>query len=444
MKRISFLLLVLLTSLSATYAQMSVAINYKSQEDRLAKSNTTIQDEKKAVLAKTWIDRAKLLQEIADCHMQYLRAGMTPNEARIFFKEPKEQKTYPDGREEYVYERFSLTFEGSKLKYWVETQQILPSSLDDAVLAYKKAKELDVENKNGKKITEGLKLLRDIYNKSALNSFYQKDYVSAYKSFDNYVKLGDIKDVSTGIDTVFIYYTGVTAQSALMYDEAIQYLNRAKALKYNEPLIYTALKDCYLAKGDSISALASLKEGLQAYPNRVEILIDVINYYLIVNESDKALEFLQKAKDQDPSNKSYYYVEGTLYDKMGKTAESVTAYKKAIAMDSTYFDAYYNLGVLYYNNGIKLTENANNEPDNRKYAEKKKIADDEFLNVIPYMERAYTIIAEAPLSTDDAINKSNIENKKATLETLKTLYYRLKMNDQLDRVSKLMQELQPQ
>ncbi len=439
MKRISFLFLVLITCLASSYAQVS--INYKSLEDKLAKSNAAIQDEKKAVLAKTWLDRAKTLQEIADVHSQYLRAGMSANEAKIYFKEPKEMKTYPDGREEYVYERFTLTFEGGNLRYWTETQPILPTALDDAAAAYKKAKELDVENKLEKKIVEGYKALREIHNKVALNYFYQKDYVSSYKSFDNYIKLGEIKGVSNTIDTVVIYYTGVTAQSAKMYDEAILYYNKAKELKYKDPLLYASLKECYLAKGDSAAALTSLQEGLKIFPKSVEILTELINYYLVAGEADKALDYLQKAKEQDPTNKSYYFAEGTLLDKMGRVDDAVGAYKKAISMDSTYFDAYFNLGVLYFNHAIKLTEAANNEPDNKKYIEKKKIADDEFQKVIPYMEKAYQLAANAPVSNDPNVNKAQQENKKSTLETLKTLYYRLKMNDQLDRVSKLLQEL---
>lgn len=439
MKRISFLFLVLITCLASSYAQ--VGVNYKALEDKLAKSNAAIQDEKKAALAKTWLDRAKILQEVGDSHSQYLRVGMSPIEAKLFFKDPKEMKTYPDGREEYVYDRFSMFFEAGTFKYWVETQPILPTALDDAAAAYKKAKELDVENKMEKKIVEGLKSLREIHNKLALNFFYQKDYVSSYKSFDSYLKLGEIKGVSDKIDTLIIYYAGVTAQSANMYDEALQYFNKTKELNYKDPFLYTSLKECYLAKGDSAAALTSLQEGLKVFPQNVVILTELINYYLLKGEGDKALDYLQKAKEQDPGNKSFYFAEGTLYDKMGKIDDAVAAYKKALSIDSTYFDAYFNLGVLHFNNAVKLSEAANNEPDNKKYAEKKKLADDEFLKVIPQMEKAYKIISSAPASNDPNANKATMDNKRSTLETLKTLYYRLKMNDQLERVNKLLQEL---
>ncbi len=440
MKRISFLFLVLITSLTSSYAQ--VGVNYKSLEDKLAKSNAAIQDEKKAVLAKTWLDRAKTLQDIADAHSQYLRVGMSSVEAKIFFKEPKEMKTYPDGREEYVYDRFSMFFEGGKLKYWVETQPILPTALDDAAAAYKKAKELDTDSKLDKKITEGYKSLRSLHYKVALNYYSQEDFVSSYKSFDNFLKLGEVKGVSDKIDTAEIYYTGVTAQSAKMYDEALHYYNKAKELKYyKDPYLFASLKECYLAKGDSAAALQSLQDGLKVFPKNVVVLTELINYYLVKGEGEKALDYLQKAKDQDPGNKSYYFAEGTLLDKMGQVDNAVNAYKKAISIDSTYFDAYFNLGVLHFNNALKLTEVANNEPDNKKYAEKKKLADDEFLKVGPYMEKAYKIISSVPASSDPNANKATMDNKRSTLETLKTLYYRLKLNDQLERVNKLLQEL---
>jgi hypothetical protein len=99
------------------------------------------------------------------------------------------------------------------------------------------------------------------------------------------------------------------------------------------------------------------------------------------------------------------------------------------------------LGVIYFNSGVKLTEAANNEPDDKKYIEKKKIADDEFKKVIPYMEKAYSIISNTALTDNADTNKAIMENKRATLETLKTLYYRLKMTSQFDKTTKLLQEL---
>lgn len=440
MKRITLFLFLLFAGLTYALGQME-GINYQALEDKLAKSNKNLQDEKKAGSVKTWYERAKLLEDIADVNVQYLRNNMKNTEIKLYFKEPKEIKSYTDGKEEYIYDRIVFTFENGNLKYWNETNPILPNAEEEAFTAYQKVKELDTEGKYEKKIIDGYKNLRTIHNKNALNFYYQKDYANSYKSFDQYCKLGEIKGVTEKIDTIFIFYTGITAQSAKMYDEAINYFNKTKALNYKEPLLYTALRACYLAKGDTIKSIEILKEGLEAYPSNVDILIELINYYLSKGESNKALDYLQKAKEQDPTNKSYYFAEGTLYDKKGELDKAVEAYSKACSMDSLYFDSFYNLGVLYFNNGVKLTEAAQNEMDNKKYTEKKRIADEEFKKALPYMEKAYNIVLETPLSSNPEENKTVQDNKRAALENLKTLYYRLKMTEQFEKTNQLLKEL---
>ena len=70
-------------------------------------------------------------------------------------------------------------------------------------------------------------------------------------------------------------------------------------------------------------------------------------------------------------------------------------------------------------------EDAVNENDNKKYLEKKAAAEEQFKKAIPYMEKA-----------------SELNPKEVSpLETLKALYYRLKMNDKLEIVNQKLKEL---
>jgi tetratricopeptide (TPR) repeat protein len=445
MKKIAFLLLIAIAGLNS-FAQTTeggtTGPNYQSLENRLVKSDKTIVDEKKMNLAKTWIERARLLEDIADVNTQFLRVNsLKPIEAKIYFKEPKEDKSYSDGREEMVFDRITLTFIGGVLKYWDETNLIKENALDEAVKAFEKAKELDVEKKFTKKIVEGYKEIRGIYEKNAFSSYNKKDYANAHKNFAAFVDLGDKEEVKS-VDTAYAYYAGLTAYVGKMYKEACVYFAKAEANNYKDPLLYTTLEACYYLSGDTAKGFEYLKKGLEKYPNNQDILVELINYYLSHGESDKALEYLEKAKEKDPTNKSYYFAEGTLFDKMGNTQKAIETYQKACQMDTMYFNSYYNLGVIYFNSGVKLTDIANSEMDNKKYAEKKKVADEEFKKVLPYMERAYYITSKAPASDNMEVAKANAENKRATLETLKTIYYRLKMNDKLDKVTKELKELQ--
>ena len=116
-----------------------------------------------------------------------------------------------------------------------------------------------------------------------------------------------------------------------------------------------------------------------------------------------------------------------MYDKLQKVDQATESYLKAIEFRDDYFDAYYNLGALYYNKGVKQVDIANAIPSNQplKYEEEKNKADLEFKKAIPYMEKAHEL------------NPAD----KFTMESLKTLYYRLKMLDKHAEIVEKMKNL---
>ena len=110
--------------------------------------------------------------------------------------------------------------------------------------------------------------------------------------------------------------------------------------------------------------------------------------------------------------------------KWDRLKKPLNRYNKAIEANDTYFDAYYNLGALYYNKGVKQIEVANAVPasENEKYQEELKKADQWFEKALPYMEKCHELKPDQSL----------------TLESLKNLYYRLKM---MDKYNAILEEL---
>jgi Tfp pilus assembly protein PilF len=513
MKHIIVLLALLFAGITHMKAQES-GLDYNELSAKLEKSNKNLENPKKNADPKFWIERAKLFTDIADVNIQFLHLGLPESQIALFYKEPKEKKKEKDkeGRDldVYVYERFTATFKAGKLESWKETQTIVPKPLDEALACYKKASELDVEKKLDKKIGEGLKALKEAYRKAAINCYSSDDMACSFMNFKNMVDIGEMRQVNM-VDTGIIYNTGLTAVQAGLNDEAIKYLSKAVDLKYTgDPLLYPNLKKAYLAKGDTANALNVLKKGIANYPNDLSIIIELVNYYITTGEQNAALEYLAKAKQNDPKNRSFYYAEGALYDKMSsavdvkvndldaaKKAEiskledskkeefkktgnniqkykpiddkykklradveqkyavkedslaavlkelqskALEQYKQAIAVDPMYFDAYYNMGVMFFNNGVKLSDQAGKEVDDKKYEAKKNASDEEFKKAIPYMENAYEVNQKTKVTPE---NSAEIQkNRKATLDVLKLLYYRLRMDDQFSRIKKLQEEAQ--
>jgi tetratricopeptide (TPR) repeat protein len=297
--------------------------------------------------------------------------------------------------------------------------------------SYLKALALDDKDKFSKSIKIKLTLLIGDLTNQAVAAFNDENYEKALKSFEQIMGIEETPvfkaDDPTSVDTVIIFNAGLAAYNAQNYDKAIKYYREAAKYKYSGARTYQLISSSYMQKQDTVGALEVLKEGLKEYPDNGTILVEVINIYLNSNRVDEALRYLDIAIEQDPKNSSYYFARGTLYDKLQKPEEATTSYLKAIEYKDDYFDAYYNLGAVYYNKGVKQIDVANAVPSNQpeKYEEEKEKADIEFKKAIPYMEKAHEV------------NPTD----KFTMESLKTLYYRLKMLDKHAEIIEKMKNM---
>jgi tetratricopeptide (TPR) repeat protein len=113
--------------------------------------------------------------------------------------------------------------------------------------------------------------------------------------------------------------------------------------------------------------------------------------------SGKQKEIINKISEQykkNPTNKTYPYYLGIAYSNTGDNEKAVESYAKAIEIDSTYFDAYLNLGGILLNKGLAILKVANELPPTSKqkeYDDKVKLATVEFDRALPYLEKANSL-----------------------------------------------------
>jgi tetratricopeptide (TPR) repeat protein len=432
MKRISLFLIAMIilagTGLKSQTAEGTSVLNYAGLEAKLKKSDSDIQNAKKNIKAKTWTTRAQVLLDIYNVHNTILSKGMEPSRAKIFLKEPKEIQTAQEGPntvETYVYDRVDLKFINGKLEGWTDKNKIHPDPLPEAQKALDEAIKLNSDGKatdDIKKITVNLK---QAYQTEGINNYEQAKFGESYKNFSHILDLNKLPFMNNQIDTVLIYFAGRAAFEDKNYPEANRLFEEAANYNYKDPLLWVLRKQALFAMGDTAKGVEVIKQGFNKYPEEQTVMYEMINYYLDSEEGNQALELINKAKASDPKNVSLVFTEGTLYDKMGNTQEAERAYKQCIEMNPDYYDAYYNLGVLYYNEAVKIYEDASNISDNAAF-EKKQAEGDEALKVaIPYMEKVAAM---------DAKDQNSFDTKRSALETLKTIYYRLKMEDKRQEV----------
>ena len=280
----------------------------------------------------------------------------------------------------------------------------------------------------------GVSALTNSFVNKGLSSYNEKSYPVALQNFETAVFLSQLKsmvDVALGgkltLDTIVIFYAGLAAEKANNYKTAIQYYDQLTKLKFgngpgNKPkaAIYLNLALLYKTKGDTVKYVSTLKKGIDKYPNDgIDLMNNLINYYLLEKKDTKtALDYLNIAIEKDPNNPNYYTVKGSIYDRMNNLAESEIAYNKAIELDPKNVDALINLGVLYFNKAGDVNNNANKEKDNNKFNAMIKQRDELFNKALPFLEKAHE------LAPNDVI----------TMESLKTIYYRLKMVDKSEAI----------
>ncbi len=306
-----------------------------------------------------------------------------------------------------------------------EIKKLVEDPLPKAFEAYKKAIELDEKGNILKSISLSLPMLNNDFINLGVQHFTAKEYAEAVEAFEYSMEIAQFDVFGGSIDTIIIYNTALAAYNAEDWDIALKYFNQSKELRYGGTGVYQLINRTYFFMGDSLGAENSMKEGIEAYPDEDVILLELIQHYLNTGRDEDALSYLTIAKAKSPDNKVLFYVEGILFDKQGNTEGAINSYKKAIEIDPEYFDPYYNLGVIQFNEGVKLQEEANQIMDNEKFKVAKEKMDAAFAIAIPSFEKA----AE--------INPESIE----TLENLKILYYRLQMMDKREDVIKKLVKL---
>jgi len=147
--------------------------------------------------------------------------------------------------------------------------------------------------------------------------------------------------------------------------------NLVDAAKYYTDLLKTdsthaqyieAASTTYKAIGDTTKALHVLQKGRKHLPDDKFILLDEANIY--ANRKDyRSLEpLLSQLLDQNPNSAEVAFTAANCYDHLNVFDKAESLYLRSIELNSSLFDPAYNLGLLYFKEGImKHGEDSNKD-----------------------------------------------------------------------------------
>lgn len=296
------------------------------------------------------------------------------------------------------------------------------SPLDVALKSYKKALELDIKGSLTKEIHNQLMLLGISYVNKGVDYFGTEEFGKGLAAFEGSMSIDSIVD-PTKVDSMIIFNAGIAADRAKNYEKAAYYYGKTCEIGYEGSKVYGYLASLHKDNADTAAYVNVLQKGFEKYPGDIAIIFELINHYLVTDKTDDALEYITKGIDKDPSNHTLYFAKGAIYDKKAAMVENTeakdtlfinakTAYEKAIEIKSDYFDAYYNLGALYFNKGADMLKEANNVPPNKvkEYNAAVKASFAELAKALPALEKAHEINP----------------TEETTLLTIREIYFKLR------------------
>ena len=323
--------------------------------------------------------------------------------------------------------------------------------LSVAYEAYMKIDSMDEKDQYMEDVKKRLEICAMQFVNKGVKEYSSANYGASVKSFEKAISINKFFDK---IDTLSIFNAALASERNGDNDKAKEYYNKLIELQYGGTKIFSFLANIYKAEKDTGGLGEVIKRGRERFPDDNNLVIEELNYFILIGEHNKAIENLKLAISKDPDNHNLYYALGSIYDQLGDFDNSEEAYRKAIEISQPLYDEYlkvykesvgieeepqakkqhekileehfsivYNFGALYFNEGVNKMKIINTITDNTKYAIEKKAAEAVMIKALPYLEQALELKP----------------NDKNTLTSLKDLYARTG-NDEKWREMKLKLE----
>ena len=273
---------------------------------------------------------------------------------------------------------------------------------------------------------------QEIYQRvtSVMNTYYTKgadDYNSGKfaEAAPMFKKAYDIaKSLGSPDANDMLNFAATSALRAQDYNTALAYFNEVKNNGVDNVDVYKHLAACYNGLGNAEQAMAMINAGLEKNPSDAGLILEKVNAYLKEGKGAEAVEDLNKLRELDPENAQLLFVLGTIYgDENNKDVYDVEKarkfYEDALKINPNYYDAIYNIGVLYTGMANKYIEQANeitgfSKAEQDQYNSLIEQANELLRTGLPYLQRAY----EAQPSDD-------VKN------VLRSIYVKLNMMDEV-------------
>lgn len=184
----------------------------------------------------------------------------------------------------------------------------------------------------------------------------RENFIDAYKNICIiYMKLGKEIDaiqmaqkakLIDNSDYTFDYLIGTASVALKLYNQAIDYLERALALNPDHPQIYNNLGTAYLLTGARDKSVECYKKAIKLNPQDSVAYYNIASIYQIQNKHAQASDYFSKAYELD--NQENYLISLALSElKAGQIQNALKHYKTLACLHPEKDSFQYNLATCY-------------------------------------------------------------------------------------------------
>lgn len=309
--------------------------------------------------------------------------------------------------------------------YWVKADEVAMTPV------YDKKGKAKVDEKTRKTIATKM---MDYYTNQDFIKYGiylndQRDYATAYKAFMRHLQIQELPMMQDPKmqekmpkDTVYDqykYYAAIFAIQAEMHPEAIALLEEMKDGEYEAVTVSQFLYQEYVAIMDTAKYVAQLQEAVVRFPKEPWFLQNLINHYIYSGQTEQAIAYLDQAIEREPEVAQYHLIKGNIIANEEHYDEAMKEYELTLQVDPTMADAMAGCGRVFYNQAVKMNEDAAYIADAKEYNKALDKMNEMFKKSLPYFEKAHEM---DPTHRD-------------YMMTLRTLYYRFEMEKEYNAIS---------
>lgn len=280
------------------------------------------------------------------------------------------------------------------------------SDVDEALVAFQKAIELDEKKVYESESNAKTRVIATNYGDKAYSNLVNKNYSDALTYFDKSYEL----KLKMGItDTAAVNNMAVSALKLKDYKKAEMCYNRLIEIKYKPERNYYSMIQMFREAGDTAEVRRQITKAAAAMPDSYILLVEQINLLLKDGKFQEAINSLYRALTKEPNNHELHMVLGQTYNKMafpkdadgkdltrpGNSAElakkAEEEFGKTIQLKGDYVAGFYTMGVFYNNMGAEILKQAEKIKDARELKVQEDAADIFFRKGIPFLEKAHDL-----------------------------------------------------